>query len=149
MTPPTPRDPDWRARIPAMFDAAPFVAGVGFTLHAFSPRGAETSLVLADRHLQQDGVVHAGVQATIADHTGGMAAATLLAADEIVLTIEFKINLMTAARGERLVCRGKVLKPGRRVVVSEAEVFAVTGDVETLASKATVTLTFVPAGKIG
>ncbi|MEZ5839698.1 MAG: PaaI family thioesterase [Hyphomicrobiales bacterium] len=145
----TPRDPDWQKRTRTVFEAAPFIRDVGYQLLNLEPGAAVSSLVIAGRHLQQDGVVHAGVQATMADHTAGTAAATLLGADEIVLTIEFKVNLMTAARGERLVCRARVLKPGRRIVVAEAEVFAVAGGTEALVSKATVTLAFVPATKLG
>jgi acyl-coenzyme A thioesterase PaaI-like protein len=61
-----------------------------------------------------------------------------------VLSIEFKINLLRPARGERLVCRAKVLRGGKSVSVVESEVHAVSEGRESLVSKATVTLAIVP-----
>ncbi len=55
--------------------------------------------------------VHAGVQATIADHTAGGAATTLIDKGQFVLTVEFKINLLRVTRGDSLLCRAQVLKP--------------------------------------
>jgi uncharacterized protein (TIGR00369 family) len=84
-----------------------------------------TEIVLQPRHLQHTGVVHAGVMAALADHTMGTAAQTL-ASDEVwVLTAEFKINLLRGARGERLFCEAWVIKPGRQLSFTEAEVYAI------------------------
>ena len=106
-----------------LFDTAPFIRDLGLELVTISPGRCETLLPLTTRHLQQDGVVHAGVLATMADHTSGTAGASLIAAGGYVLTAEFKINLLRAARGARLHCIGTVLKPGRRLIVAESEVF--------------------------
>jgi uncharacterized protein (TIGR00369 family) len=95
------------------------------------------------RHYQHHDFVHAGVQATIADHTAGAAATTLIRDTELVLSAEFKINLLNTARGEALRCRAEVLKAGRMLVVVESEVFAVSGEKERLVAKATVTLAVV------
>lgn len=146
---PEPRDPDWQQRCRAIFSAAPFISHVGYRLTALAPGTAESELLLRPDHLQHDGIVHAGVQATMADHTAGTAAATLMAATDIVLTVEFKTNLFAPARGEKLVCRALVLKPGRRIAVAEGEVYAVAAAGQTLVSKTTVTLAYVPAKKIG
>lgn len=137
------RNPDYAAEVRRVFNSAPFVRDLGFQLGAFHPGHCEAGLALQDKHLQQDGFVHAGVQATLADHTAGTAAATLLAADQIILTAEFKINLLRAASGERLFCRARVLKPGGRLIVAESEVFC--GDQQTgvLVAKATVTLAVI------
>ena len=118
-------------------------------LESLSPGACESSLALTRRHRQHDGFVHAGVQATLADHTAGAAAATLVGEGRIVLTIEFKINLLRATIGERLVCRARVLRPGRQVSVVDSEVFSVAAGRETLASKATVTLAVVSAPRAG
>ncbi len=123
-----------------VFYAAPFAADLGLVLERLAVGECETSLKILPRHLQQDGFVHAGVQASLADHTAGGAAATLLVEGKIVLSIEFKINLLRPAKGDVLSCRAKVLKGGRQVTVAEAEVYAVTGEKEILVSKATVTL---------
>lgn len=124
-------------------EGAPFIRDLGLALTGAGEGWCETELVLAGRHLQQDGYVHAGVQATMADHTAGAAAATRAGPGRLVLTAEFKINLLRAARGERLRCRGSVLKTGRRLIVAESEVFCATADDERLVAKASVTLSVV------
>ena len=123
-----------------IFTLPGFSADIGIELERLAPGECETSLKLAPRHLQQDGYVHAGVQATLADHTGGGAGATLLAEGKIVLSVEFKINLLRPAKGESLRCRAKILKAGKTISVAESEVYAVTDGKETLVSKATITL---------
>ncbi len=128
-----------------VFDAAPFISNLGVELESVGEGTCVTSLKLDERHLQQDGFVHAGVHATLADHSAGVAAATLLREDRLVLSVEFKINLLRAARGERLICRATVLKPGRRFSVVESEVFCLTDGVERLVSKMTATIAFVSA----
>ncbi|MEZ4451311.1 MAG: PaaI family thioesterase [Nannocystaceae bacterium] len=136
-----PVNPDYDARIRTIFADAAFIADLGVELAEFGPGWCETRLAIAPRHLQQDGVIHAGVQATMADHTAGAAAGTLMAADQIVLTVEFKIHLLRAARGDRLRCRAEVLRPGRTVTAVESSVFA--GD--TLVAKLTATMALVSA----
>lgn len=126
-----------------IFHQAPFIADLGIELDSLGEGECTTALLLQPRHLQQDGYVHAGVQATMADHTAGAAAATLLEAGQIVLTAEFKINLLRAARGDRLICRAKVLKPGRQLTVVESEIFCAEKETEKLVSKATVTIAIV------
>jgi len=126
-----------------IFNRAPFIADLGIQLDSLGHGECTTLLLLQPRHLQQDGYVHAGVQATIADHTAGAAAATLLQVGQIVLTAEFKINLLRAAKGDRLICRAKVLKPGKQLTVVESEIFSVASETEKLVSKATVTIAVV------
>ena len=126
--------------IERLFEAAPFIRDLGMELAAIAPGRCETALALTERHLQQDGVVHAGVLATMADHTAGSAGASMVGADEYVLTAEFKINLLRAARGARLHCIGTVLKPGRRLIIAESEVFDGDSRQGRLVAKAIVTL---------
>lgn len=130
-----------------IFTQAPFIADLGLELAALGQGECTTILPLQQRHLQQDGYVHAGVHAAIADHTAGAAAATLIKKGQIVLTMVFKINLLRAAKGERLICRAKVLKPGNHFTVVESEVFCEQAGEEQLVSKATATLAVVAAKK--
>ena len=127
--------------IQRIFRAARFIADLGIELDSVGDGECVTTLELKDRHLQQDGYVHA----TIADHTAGVAAATLLRKNQMVLSVEFKINLLRAAKGDRLICRAEVLKPGRRFSVVESEVFCVEGGNERLVSKMTATMAYVGA----
>jgi len=139
-------DPRVREGVEAIFRNSAFVTGLGIRLVDMGPGWCESELAVTQRHLQQDGFVHAGVQATIADHTAGGSAGTLARPGEMVLTVEFKINLLRPAVGERIRCRAKVLKPGRTIVVAESEVFACRDGAEKMTAKATVTLALVTSG---
>ena len=81
---------------------------------------------------QQHGYVHAGVVAAIVDSAGGYAGFTLFPADRSVLTVEFKLNLLAPAAGERLVAEGFVVKPGRTLCITRGEVHAEHGGKRTL-----------------
>lgn len=131
------------AEVKRIFTSAPFIAALGIQLESVGHGECTTVLPLEARHLQQDGFVHAGVQATMADHTAGAAAASLIREGQFVLTAEFKINLLHTAKGQRLICRAKVLKPGAQLTVVESEVFCVASAQERLVSKATVTIAVV------
>ncbi len=132
-----------REKLERIFNAAPFVASLGIRLVGVDPGTCETELAVEPWHLQQDGFVHAGVQATMADHTAGGAAATLIEPSHIILTAEFKINLLRAAKGERLTCRSKVLKPGSQLIVVESEVLCENEGASKLVSKTTVSIAVV------
>ena len=132
-----------REKLERIFNAAPFVANLGIRLVSLDSGTCESELVVEPRHLQQDGYVHAGVQATMADHTAGGAAATLIEPDHMILTAEFKINLLRAAKGDRLTCRSEVLKLGSRLIVVESEVLCEDEGTSKLVSKTTATIAVV------
>lgn len=127
-----------------IFQDAPFIAELGIDLASAGDGQCETTLEIQPRHLQQDGFVHAGVQSTMADHTAGAAAGTLIGSGDIVLTAEFKINLLRPARGEQLLCRARVINPGRKLMVVESEVYCLADSTETLVSKLLGTMAVVP-----
>jgi len=81
---------------------------------------------------QQHGFVHGGVVGMIADSAAGYAAMTMVPATASVLTVEYKMNLVAPADGEKLVARGQVVRPGKTLIVTKAEVFAVKAGKETL-----------------
>lgn len=122
------------------FRSAPFMADLGVAPIAVAPGRVTTELVIAPRHRQHTGVVHAGVIAALADHTMGAAAQTCAADGYWVLTAEFKTSLLRGASGERLECEAWVVKPGRQVSFTEAEVFAVAGGERRLVAKASGTM---------
>jgi uncharacterized protein (TIGR00369 family) len=133
-------NPHYRNAVERIFSDAAFISDVGIELLDCGPGWCETGLVIAPRHLQQNGVIHAGVQTTLADHTAGGAALTLMHHGEHVLTAEFKLNLLRAGQGGSLWCRAHVLKPGRRLSFVEAEVYAIDGEKKILISKLTATM---------
>ena len=81
---------------------------------------------------QQHGFVHGGVVGMIADSAAGYAAMSMVPASASVLTVEYKMNLVAPADGEKLIARGKVVRPGKTLIVTQAEVFAVKNGRETL-----------------
>jgi len=129
--------------IQRIFRAARFVSDLGIELESVGDGECVTTLEIENRHLQQDGYVHSGVQATIADHTAGVAAATMLRERQLVLSVEFKLNLLRAAKGERLICRATVLHAGRKFAVVESEVYCDDREKERLVSKMTATMAYV------
>lgn len=122
------------------FRSAPFMADLGVEPTAVEPGRVWTQIAIAKRHGQHTGVVHAGVIAALADHTMGAAAQTLASEGCWVLTAEFKTSLLRGASGERLECEAWVVKPGRQVSFTEAEVYAVAGDERRLVAKASGTM---------
>ncbi len=95
----------------------------------------ETCLKVRKEHRQQDGFVHAGVIATMADHTSGYASFTTVSEKFRILTVEFKINYLKPAIGPVIICRSKVINNGKKIKVVEAEVFSVANGSEKLVAK--------------
>ncbi len=134
---------DYRKALEQGFRNAPFVAHLGIELEAIGPGWCEAGLSLQPWQLQQTGVAHAGVVATLADHCAGAAATTRVAPGEFVVTAEYKINLLRGARGERLHCRAEVLKPGQSLTVVEASVYSLRGDERELVARLNATMAVV------
>ncbi|MDQ1257376.1 MAG: hypothetical protein QG656_1980 [Candidatus Hydrogenedentes bacterium] len=141
------RNPDYREAVARLIEIAPFIRELGMRLTGVGPGWCETALDLGPRHEQQDGYVHAGVIATVADHTAGSAATSVVAPNEYILSAEFKINFLRAARGKRLTCRAKVLKPGRTLVVVESEVYVEDETGTRMTAKALLTMAVLQRGE--
>jgi uncharacterized protein (TIGR00369 family) len=124
-------DPDFAVigdRIRESVGRQGFMSHVGAELSELA-RGSCTLQV--DRRadlLQQHGLFHGGVTAFLVDNATTIAAAT--SRGQAALTAEYKLNYLAPASGERLICRARVVKPGRQVAVVAADVFCVTGGVE-------------------
>ncbi|HVP03501.1 MAG TPA: PaaI family thioesterase [Solirubrobacteraceae bacterium] len=128
----------------AALPPAPFVDDLGLRFTELGEGWAESALTTTPRLTQAQGLVHAGVLATIADHTAGAAAATLVDEGRYVVTTEFKINLLRPVIAPRVHCRAEVVKPGRRITVVESRVSAESDDGErALAAIALLTLAVV------
>ncbi|HDZ23767.1 MAG: PaaI family thioesterase [Deltaproteobacteria bacterium] len=107
----------------------------------------EARVRIEEHHRQQDNFIHAGLMATMADHTAGYAAFTMVPEDFQILTIEFKINFLRPAYGNALICRSRVIREGSQIIIAESEVFDLREE-EFLAAKAMVTLMAVHRDKL-
>ena len=123
-------DPDFAERVRKSFDAQGIMDHIGATLTLIEPGVCEIELPYSDAVSQQHGFFHGGVIGTIADSAGGYAAFGLMDAEDGILTVEYKLNLMALADGDLLVARGQVVRAGRTLTVARAEVGVVKNGVE-------------------
>lgn len=127
-----PRDPGYAERVRASFDLQQAMHLIGARLAAVEPGYTEIHLPYKAEITQQHGFIHGGVVGMIADSAAGYAANTLTPADSSVLTVEYKLNLIAPADGERMVARGEVIRSGRTLIITKAEVFAIKAEQWTL-----------------
>jgi uncharacterized protein (TIGR00369 family) len=117
-----PADAGFEARTRESFAKQGAMAHLGAVLGRVQPGHVEIELPFRAELSQQHGFFHAGIVATVADSAGGYAAYTLYPADAGVLTVEFKVNLMAPADGERIVASGRVVRSGRTITVATFDV---------------------------
>ncbi|MFI4987385.1 MAG: PaaI family thioesterase [Alphaproteobacteria bacterium] len=135
-----PLDPAFEARVRASFARQAAMALIGASLRAVRPGEVEIELAYREDLTQQHGFIHGGIVGMIADSASGYAAFSLMPADASVLTVEYKLNLLAPAAGALLVARGRVVRPGRTLVIAEARVSALQEgkEVEVAASLSTL-----------
>jgi uncharacterized protein (TIGR00369 family) len=127
-----PADPSYAERVRSSFARQRAMALVGAELLAVAPGYCAIALKPRPEVTQQHGYVHAGVVGTIIDSAGGYAGFTLFPTDASVVTVEYKLNLLAPAEGDRLVAEGFVVKPGRTLVITRGEVHAERAGTRTL-----------------
>jgi uncharacterized protein (TIGR00369 family) len=127
-----PKDPEYAQRVRSSFARQGAMALIGATLGELAPGYCAIALTPRPEVQQQHGYVHAGIVSTMVDTAGGFAGFTLFPAGSSVLTVEFKLNLLNPAQGDRLVAEGFVVKPGRTLVITRGEVHAETDGARTL-----------------
>jgi len=137
------KNPDYKDVIKWGFDSAGFITDLGIKLKDCGPGWCESGLDAADKHHQHNSFIHAAVLSAMADHTSGAAAGTLMAADENVLTVEYKINFLRPAIGGKLLCRSEVLKPGSSFTIVESSVYIVDDNKKQLVAKGMFTIAVV------
>ena len=142
-----PPDPGYAARVRASFDRQGAMRLIGARLTELRPGYCTIELPYRDDLTQQHGYIHAGIVSAIADSAGGYAGFTLFPPDASVLTVEYKMNLLAPAAGERLVAVGEVVKQGRTLAITRGEVYAVDGGRRSLCAIMQQTL-MVMAGKL-
>ena len=123
-----PQDPGFAARVRASFARQKAMAFIGARLAALGPGWTEVELPHRDELTQQKGYLHGGIVGMIADNACGYAAFSLMPAGCSLVTVEYKINILAPGRGERYRAVGEVIKPGRSLSVTRAEVYAESGE---------------------
>lgn len=137
---PEPQDPDFAGRVRASFAKQGAMHTIGAVLAALEPGRVVIELPWQQALTQQHGFLHAGMVATALDSACGYAASTLMPAEAGVLTIEYKVNLLAPAKGQRFRMEGLVVKPGRTISVAEGRAFALDDGREKLIATMTATL---------
>lgn len=127
-----PRDPAYAERVRASFGLQQAMTLIGAELAIVEPGYTEIHLPKRPEITQQHGFIHGGIVGMIADSAAGYAANTLTSDDASVLTVEYKINLIAPADGDRLVARGEVVKFGRTLIITRADVYAIKDEQWTL-----------------
>jgi uncharacterized protein (TIGR00369 family) len=128
------------ARIRASFDKQGLMTTLGAVLGPVKRGAVEISLPVRSAVSQQHGFVHAGAVASIADSAAGYAALTTMPEGAGVLSVEFKINLLAPAKGQRIVARARIIKSGRTLTLAQTDVFAEDGETEKLVAFLSATM---------
>jgi uncharacterized protein (TIGR00369 family) len=134
------------ARIRASFARQTMMTTLGAEIAAVRTGEVEIVLPFSGRILQQHEFIHAGAVAAIADTACGYAALTLMPREAAVLTTEFKINLLAPAKGERLRAIGRVVRSGKKLVITLGEVFAEEDGARKQVALITATMMVVDTG---
>ncbi len=120
-----PANSDFARRVQDSFARQGAMHTLGAELSLLEPGAVDVCLDWAPGLTQQHGFLHAGMVSTALDSACGYAGLTLMPADAAVLTIEFKINLLAPAKGQRFRMEGRVIKPGRTIIVTEGRAYAI------------------------
>ncbi len=125
MKPPwTPANPAFSEEVRASFARQAMMATLGAEIVHLAPGEVDLAAPYAAQFGQQNGFWHAGAVASLADSANGYAAFSLAPPGTDVLAVEFKINLLAPALGDRFIACGRVIRPGRTLTVCQADVFA-------------------------
>jgi uncharacterized protein (TIGR00369 family) len=131
-------------RVRASFARQRVMGTIGAVLARVEAGAVEIALPYRADLTQQHGFVHAGIVATILDSACGYAAFSLMPADAAVLTVEYKVNLLRPARGDRLVARARVVRAGKTLTVCAGDAVAQAGGREDVVATMLATVMAVP-----
>lgn len=123
--------PQMEEKIRQSFDKQSMMTTLGARLASLSTGAIEVEAPILPGSLQQQGFAHAGLTFAIGDSAAGYSALSVMPDDSEILTTELKINLLAPGKGDHLIARGKVVKPGRRLVIVQSDVYAVEDGNET------------------
>jgi uncharacterized protein (TIGR00369 family) len=139
-----PRDPGFATRVAASYAKQGAMTLIGAELARVEAGHVDIHLPYRDDIAQQHGYVHGGVVVMIADSASGYAAMTLVDSETTVLSVQHSTNFLAPALGERLEAHGRVIKSGRTLLVSEADVWAIRDGHRHLCAKLTQTIMAMP-----
>lgn len=125
-------DPNFKENVAASFDKQNAMHLIRATMPLIEHGKTEIHVPHWEGLEQQHGFVHGGVVGMIADSAAGYSAMTMVPDTASVLTVEYKMNLVAPADGEKLIARGEVVRSGRTLIVTKGEVFAIKEGKETL-----------------
>ena len=123
----TPANADYATRTHAAFNQQGMMAAAGAKLVKVEPGFTVIEFPFSPSFTQQHGFLHAGLVTAIVDSACGFAGFTLLPATSNILTIEFKVNFVAPAKGDRFEAIGRVIRAGRNIIVCEGDVMAFDG----------------------
>lgn len=133
-----------RRLVERIFQDAQFIRSLGIELISCGEGWCEARVSGSDLLRQQHGFIHGGALMTLADHTCGGAAASVVPEDREVITVENKVSFLRPASGPDLICRADVLRVGRNLVFVEAAVMVGSTDSRVMVAKASSTLAVIP-----
>jgi uncharacterized protein (TIGR00369 family) len=123
-----PRNPNFETVVRESFAKQTAMTAIDATLMTVNPGYIEIRLPYSPHLTQQHGFMHGGIITTIADSAAGYAAFSLVPDGFNVLSIEFKVNLLSPALGDYFVAQGEVIRPGRTIFVCKSDVYAYNGE---------------------
>jgi len=135
-----PKHENYKRLVEESFQKQGIMKTIGASLDKVEPGECHISLSFSKSLSQQHGYIHGGVISTIADSSAGYAAFTLAPVDSTVLTTEFKINLLSPAKGDKFIAKAKVLKSGKTLQIVSSEVYAVDNGEEKLCAFLTASI---------
>ncbi len=121
---------DYEERVRSSFARQVVMSTIGAELTSVTPGIVEIEMPYSKALTQQHGFLHAGIISTALDSACGYAAYSLMPPEAAVLTIEFKLNMLSPGKGERFLFRGSVTKPGRTIIVADGQAYAYSADGE-------------------
>jgi uncharacterized protein (TIGR00369 family) len=137
---PTAPDPRFEQRVRASYAKQTAMHTLGARLERIAPGEVEIVMPASDAIRQQHGFVHGGLIGAVLDTACGFASLSLMPSDTGVLTVEYKINFLAPAAGERFRMVGRVRKSGRTLTLAEADAFAIRDGDERLIATMTATM---------
>lgn len=142
----TPRNPDWHARTSASHQAQHLMRTMGMRLLRVAPGEVDVEMPMDLKLCESGGGLHGGTITSGMDTVCASAAASLVAAEDSVLTAELKTSFLRHAKGDLFRFEGRVVKPGRSLIFTEGKTWTVSDEGDRLLATMTATIAVIPGG---